>query len=330
MSSIRKSLSLYFIILAIIALILPLNLYAQPSYMGGSLVGRVGDWNTDIHDWSSESWAIPTVDNAWGKIYDVIDSTMPYWSVNNIGWSKYTFPQISFNASVTDTWLYSLSKPTFSYQGLEYDNQHFTSNNWGNTHSISWANTVNYSNISQPTLQNNMSILSSSNLPGVGPWGFNSTYPQQYQYPTYQQQNQYVDQTTQYTDTDVDLYYDDDGKTITVDKGDTIGIILSSDHSTGHRWFDTFDDQGNSITDYTVVLKISDEFFASQAGGGIYSDGTVQWIFKAEDVGTSIIRLEYHQLIGVGTQISLPPFDTSGTLGGAIFKDTFEVEIVVK
>ena len=104
---------------------------------------------------------------------------------------------------------------------------------------------------------------------------------------------------------DLDLDSGDDGDDFTVDEGDTISIILSSNASTGYRW-----ELDTGELDEDIVSDTSAQYY--QGGYALGSGGTEQWLFKAEEPGTTTIRLEYKR-----------SGDTSPT-------DVFEVEITVE
>ena len=91
----------------------------------------------------------------------------------------------------------------------------------------------------------------------------------------------------QYQDEDVDLDADDDGSEITVEVGETIGIILEANLTTGFSWVLDTDE-----FDPNVVTKISNQYFP----GNIYqlgSAGFEQWIFEAKALGNTTIELDY-------------------------------------
>ena len=98
----------------------------------------------------------------------------------------------------------------------------------------------------------------------------------------------------------------DDGDEFTVDKGDTISIILASNLSGGYLWSLDSDD-----LDEDIVSKTSNQSFPAYTAG---VTGTEQWLFKAEDVGTTTIKLIYRGLYQTSIQV----------------QDTFEVEITVE
>jgi len=73
----------------------------------------------------------------------------------------------------------------------------------------------------------------------------------------------------------------------TVDVGDTISIVLSSNASTGYRW-ELDDDE----LDEDIVSYVSKQYYQG-AGYGVGVAGTEQWIFEGEEEGTTIIKLDY-------------------------------------
>ncbi|MGA1844255.1 MAG: protease inhibitor I42 family protein [bacterium] len=106
----------------------------------------------------------------------------------------------------------------------------------------------------------------------------------------------------------MDLDSGDDGTTITVDVGDTISIVLESNVTTGYQWVL---DTGELNTD--VVSKKSNQYFPGNATGYIVgAGGFEQWIFEAEDDGTTTIKLDYKRTWETTVQ------------------DTFEVTVTVE
>jgi len=122
--------------------------------------------------------------------------------------------------------------------------------------------------------------------------GYTNPYQQYYTQPNY-------------ASADLMLDSGDDGDDFTVDDGDTISIILSSNASTGYRW-----ELDSGELDDDIVSDTSAQYY--QGGYLLGSSGTEQWLFKAEDTGTTNIRLEYKRS------------------GDSSAQDTFEVEITVE
>jgi len=104
----------------------------------------------------------------------------------------------------------------------------------------------------------------------------------------------------------------DDGETITVSKGDTIGIALSvSNPNMGIIWR-----LNSDLLDSDIIKKKSSEYYRrdvsnnmSMSGGSMY----YYWLFDAEDYGTTTIKLEYRNNWGEGN-----------------LESSFEVEIIVE
>ena len=98
----------------------------------------------------------------------------------------------------------------------------------------------------------------------------------------------------------------DDGDSINIVVGESIGIILESNSSTGYKWvLDT------NALDTAIVSNTSSKYFSASSflvGAG----GTEQWIFDAEATGTTTIKLNYKRI-----------WETS-------IEDTFEVEVTVE
>ena len=88
--------------------------------------------------------------------------------------------------------------------------------------------------------------------------------------------------------------------------GKTLGIILTSNVTTGYQWeLDT--DSLNS----SIVSKQSSQFLAPTSSA-VGASGYEQWIFNAVSKGTTIIKLDYKRY-----------WET--TVG-----DSFEVEVIVE
>ena len=112
-------------------------------------------------------------------------------------------------------------------------------------------------------------------------------YPyQQYPYQQYPYQ-QYPYQQAQYQSADWELDSGDNQASGNVEPGDTISIILSSNASTGYRW-ELDDDE----LDTDIISKKSSQYYAGY-GYGVGVAGTEQWIFEAEEEGTTTIKLDY-------------------------------------
>ncbi|MBN2372476.1 protease inhibitor I42 family protein [bacterium] len=125
--------------------------------------------------------------------------------------------------------------------------------------------------------------------------------PYQYPYNPYQSQQQF--QTADFM-----LDSSDDNDTVTVDDGDTISIILASNVTTGYSWVLVTDELNTDI-----VKKVSNNYITGYYGSGyVGAGGYEQWIFEAESVGTTTIKLQYKQA------------------GSGIVQDTFEVKIKVE
>jgi len=140
-------------------------------------------------------------------------------------------------------------------------------------------------------------------IPSQGPWQYQlqnrSPFPVQNPWQATWQQAQYQDE-------DVDLDADDDESAITVEVGETIGIILEANLSTGFSWVLDTDE-----LDPNIITKVSSQYFP----GNIYqlgSTGYEQWIFEAEAVGETTIKLDYKR-----------PWE-------ATIEDTFEIEVTVE
>jgi predicted secreted protein len=131
---------------------------------------------------------------------------------------------------------------------------------------------------------------------------------QQYPYSPYQQYpfNLYQQPTQpQFQTTDNSYTASNNGDDVDVDEGETIGIILESNASTGYLWqldTDELDDD--------VVSKVSSQYY--QGGTLLGAGGYEQWIFEAEEPGETTIRLEYKR---------------SGETSAA---STFEIDVTVE
>lgn len=98
----------------------------------------------------------------------------------------------------------------------------------------------------------------------------------------------------------------DNGDDFTVDKGDSISIILSSNSSTGYMWMLDADEP-----DTDIVSKTSSQYFQGYTGM-VGTGGSEQWIFEAEEEGTTSIIMYYRRS------------------WEATIQATFEVEITVE
>ncbi|MGA1863964.1 MAG: protease inhibitor I42 family protein [bacterium] len=136
------------------------------------------------------------------------------------------------------------------------------------------------------------------------PYGGGSYYP--YSGGGYYPYNYYPYQQANYQQADLMLDSTDNGDDFTVDKGDTISIILSSNSSTGYIWMLDADEP-----DTDIVSKTSSQYFQGYTGM-VGASGSEQWIFEAEDEGTTNIILYYRRT------------------WEATVAETFEVEITVE
>ncbi|MGA1790674.1 MAG: protease inhibitor I42 family protein [bacterium] len=75
----------------------------------------------------------------------------------------------------------------------------------------------------------------------------------------------------------------------TVEKGDTISIVLTSNASTGYQWY--LDD---GELDEDVVSYTSRTYYPT-GGTMLGAGGSEQWLFEAEEEGDTTIILEYRQ-----------------------------------
>ncbi|MGA1867191.1 MAG: protease inhibitor I42 family protein [bacterium] len=107
-----------------------------------------------------------------------------------------------------------------------------------------------------------------------------------------------------YTDVSLDETYS--GQTIHLAEGETLSIILTSNATTGYKW-----NLDINKLDSDILEKLEDIYYQS-ALGYLGIGGYEQWIFKAEDRGTTFIELEYTKI-----------FDSSAEA------PTFELEVVV-
>ena len=109
--------------------------------------------------------------------------------------------------------------------------------------------------------------------------------------------------------TDVSLEDPDDGESITIHKGETIGLILPNHRDEGIKWVLDTDE-----LDEGIIKKISDDQYPGYFTGPRWAAqpvfGKEQWIFEAIGTGTTIIKMDY--------------IDTTGEL------DTVSIEIEVK
>lgn len=153
---------------------------------------------------------------------------------------------------------------------------------------------------------------------GAGGYYPNSNYPP-YQYfgDPYTQQNPYYNPLgvfsgdwenwpylpSMYKDADVTLDEGDNGDDITVDKGDSIAIILPSMLIPGSGEYEWALDTGELDYDIISHRNISEWFSGYQF-----------WVFEAEDVGTTTIRIG----------------NISWIINSSIGEDVFEVEVTVE
>lgn len=139
--------------------------------------------------------------------------------------------------------------------------------------------------------------------PFQNPW--QTSWQNPFQNPWQQPwQNQW--QQPQYQDADIDLDSGDNGDLINVAVGETISIILESNSTTGYKWvLDTTE------LDSAIVSNTSSKYFSGTTSL-VGSGGTEQWIFEAESIGTTVIKLNYKRV-----------WETS-------IEDTFEVEVTVE
>ena len=123
-------------------------------------------------------------------------------------------------------------------------------------------------------------------------------YQQQYpyyqqQYPYYQQQypyyQQYPYQQAQYVQADHMLTSSYSGGSGTVEKGDTISIVLQSNATTGYQWYLDDDELDEDVVSYS-----SRQYYAATSAM-LGAGGSEQWLFEAEGEGDTTIKLEYRQ-----------------------------------
>ncbi|MGA1840728.1 MAG: hypothetical protein ACMUIU_08900 [bacterium] len=96
-------------------------------------------------------------------------------------------------------------------------------------------------------------------------------------------------------DTDITLEMPDDGESIIVDKGETIGFILPNYRDNYDADIEWELDEGE--LDENVVKKISDKRFPGYWYNNgwlnpVFKDGVEQWIFKAIGLGTTTIKID--------------------------------------
>jgi len=81
-------------------------------------------------------------------------------------------------------------------------------------------------------------------------------------------------------------------KEVQVASGDSFGVTLCSNPSTGFQWLEMA-----QISDQTILQQIGHEYVAPEAKGdkppGLGTPGQETWTFKALEKGTSIISMEY-------------------------------------
>ena len=75
----------------------------------------------------------------------------------------------------------------------------------------------------------------------------------------------------------------------TVEKGDTISIVLQSNATTGYQWYLDDDELDEDVVSYTSRT------YYPAGGTMLGSGGSEQWIFEAEGEGDTTIQLEYRQ-----------------------------------
>jgi len=95
----------------------------------------------------------------------------------------------------------------------------------------------------------------------------------------------------QLEETVVTVYADADGSAITLSEGETLGIILESNVTTGYRW-----DLNNDLLGSQVLAQINAQYISGPIDGDeplLGAGGYEQWIFQAIGVGTATIELNY-------------------------------------
>ena len=79
----------------------------------------------------------------------------------------------------------------------------------------------------------------------------------------------------------------DNGKTIEVETGDAVDVVLEASPSTGYQWAYT-------NANLEVIMQIRDpEFKADSSLLG--AEGKVTWHFKAARTGNKVVRMVYHK-----------------------------------
>jgi inhibitor of cysteine peptidase len=77
-----------------------------------------------------------------------------------------------------------------------------------------------------------------------------------------------------------------DGREINLRVGDGVKLSLEENPTTGYRW-------EFLVKPEAVCVVVSDAYVAG--GGGVGSGGVHNWVFRAVDRGTSVIRLAYRR-----------------------------------
>jgi len=85
----------------------------------------------------------------------------------------------------------------------------------------------------------------------------------------------------------VELDAGNDEGSVTVAVGETIGITLKSNVSTGYSW----DLDANQL-DPNIIIKVSDQYYQGESDL-IGAPGYEEWIFKAQAIGETTIKLDY-------------------------------------
>jgi len=96
----------------------------------------------------------------------------------------------------------------------------------------------------------------------------------------------------QLENTDVSLEIPDDGTSITIKKGETLGLVLTNARDEGIIW-----ELDTDELDEDIIEKISDEQYPGYFTGPRFAAqpvfGREQWIFKAKGTGTTIIKMDF-------------------------------------